>query len=139
MAIDSNKKKAEQLGMPYGTAAARLRKLILFDILQFYGDNICFQCGKEIENADELSIEHKIPWLDNSVELFWDLDNISFSHLSCNVSAAKRAPSKAPHGKVQRYKLGCRCDLCKEANARRVRHWRSNNALVAQLENASSP
>ena len=40
-----------------------------------------------------LSIEHKIPWLDsdNPKELFFNLEkNIAFSHLSCNISAARQ-------------------------------------------------
>jgi uncharacterized protein YdaU (DUF1376 family) len=37
-----------------------------------------------IETADELSIEHKLPWEGVSVKLFWSLDNIAFSHLRCN-------------------------------------------------------
>lgn len=78
--------------MYYGTACSRLRKSILFSILKEYGKNICFQCGKPIETENELSIEHKVPWLDskNPKELFFDLNNIAFSHLSCNISAARR-------------------------------------------------
>lgn len=45
---------------------------------------------------DELSIEHKTPWLDSEdpKALFFDLNNIAFSHLSCNVSAAKHPNKK---------------------------------------------
>lgn len=87
-----NNKKAEQLGMPYGTASNRLRKLILFKLLQECGKDTCYRCGKKIENPNELSIEHKINWLDsdNPVEIFFDLENIAFSHLSCNSRAATR-------------------------------------------------
>lgn len=90
--ISGNQKKNEQLGMPYGTACARLRKSILFSLLKETGKNICFQCGKIIESEKELSIEHKINWLDseNPKELFFDLKNIAFSHLSCNISVARR-------------------------------------------------
>lgn len=44
---------------------------------------------------DNFSIEHKIPWLDSDdpVDLFFNLENIDFSHLLCN-SAAKRIPHK---------------------------------------------
>lgn len=88
-----NNKKNEQLGMPFGTASARLRKSILFSLLKETNKNICFQCGKPIELEDELSIEHKVPWLDsdNPKDRFFDISNIAFSHLSCNVSAARRA------------------------------------------------
>jgi hypothetical protein len=72
------------LGMPHGTAAGRLRKLLLFKFVSIANENNCFKCNKEITNADELSIEHKQPWENISSELFWDLENITFSHLSCN-------------------------------------------------------
>lgn len=86
-------KKDEQLGMPFGTANNQLKKLVLFNLLQRHGENQCFQCGNEILSADTMSIEHKEPWLDVSVELFWDLSNIVFSHLSCN-SGARRQTSQ---------------------------------------------
>jgi hypothetical protein len=80
----SNTKKAETLGMPHGTAVHRLRKNILFSLLQKHGENICFKCAEIIETAAELSIEHKLPWEGRSADLFWDLENIAFSHLRCN-------------------------------------------------------
>ena len=79
-----NKNKAAFLGMPHGTANARLRKAILFKLVQTCKEDICFRCGLTIEKVDDLSIEHKLPWENISVELFWDLDNIAFSHLKCN-------------------------------------------------------
>ena len=84
-------KKSEQLGMPSGTAAGRLRKNILFSLLKRLNENFCYQCGGEIEFEDELSIEHKVTWLNSEdpKSLFFDLDNIAFSHLSCNSSAAR--------------------------------------------------
>lgn len=91
--MSTNSKKSEQLGMPFGTASAKLRKSILFRLLEETGKNICFQCGRKIESEAELSIEHKIPWLDsdNPVNLFFNLDNIALSHLTCNVSAARKS------------------------------------------------
>lgn len=90
MPSTGNLRKNEQLGMPNGTANNRLRKLILFDLLKRHNENVCFQCGEVIETANELSIEHKQAWLDRSPDLFWDLDNIAFSHLHCNISAGRR-------------------------------------------------
>jgi hypothetical protein len=85
----NNTKKNNQLGMPFGTASNRLRKMVLFDLLVQSGKNYCFQCNKLIQSVDELSIEHKIPWLDseNPKLLFFDVCNIAFSHLNCNVGA----------------------------------------------------
>lgn len=92
--MSANEKKNKQLGMAAGTVNARLRKLILFSLVQKTGQDICFRCGSRIETVNELSIEHKLPWLDVSIELFWDLANIAFSHLSCNVGSGRR--SKQP-------------------------------------------
>lgn len=52
---------------------------------------------------ETFSIEHLVPWLDsnNPIELYFDLDNISFSHLSCNIKAARR-PEKLPKEEKQR-------------------------------------
>lgn len=76
--------KAKQLKMPFGTASGRLRKMVLFDILKRHNENVCFRCNQIINNYKELSIEHKKPWFNKSPALFWDLNNITFSHLSCN-------------------------------------------------------
>jgi len=121
-----NKKKSDQLGMNHATASGRLKKEIMFSLLQETGKDICFQCGERIERVEELSVEHKVPWLDsdNPVELFFDLDNIAFSHLSCNSANIRRKES--PHGAERRYsKHGCRCEKCTEANKIRVRRQRS--------------
>jgi hypothetical protein len=82
--------KSRQLGMPYGTACGQLRKQIMFRLLQRLGENICHQCSGVIATAEELSIEHKTPWLHHDADLFWDHENIGFSHLACNVNAAAR-------------------------------------------------
>lgn len=84
----SNKVKDDQLGMPLGTASNQLRKQILFHLLKKHNENICYKCRNEIKYAFELSIEHKKNWLhsENPVELFFDIENIAFSHLKCNKS-----------------------------------------------------
>ncbi len=83
-------KKAAQLGMPLGTAQARLLKQLLFRMAQELGRDNCFRCAKKILTVEKFSIEHKKSWLDVSVDLYWDLDNIAFSHRSCNFAAARR-------------------------------------------------
>ncbi|SRR6266436_2979483 len=83
--MSSNTKKSETLGMPHGTASHRLRKNILFHLLKKHDENRCFKCGEVIEKVEDLSIEHKKPWEGISAELFWDLENIAFSHIRCNV------------------------------------------------------
>ena len=81
-----SKSKNDTLGMPHGTAAHKLRKLILFDLLVKSLKAHCFKCASPIESADDLSIEHVLPWegRENGKELFFDLNNIMFSHLKCN-------------------------------------------------------
>lgn len=88
----SNQKKYEKLGMPFGTANGRLKKNVMFDLVCKLRLNLCFHCNMEITNVDHFSIEHKVPWLnsDNPVELFFDLNNIAFSHLVCNVEAGAK-------------------------------------------------
>ena len=77
-------RKSAFLGMPFGTAQNRLRKMLMFRLAQAAGMDFCYRCDNKIESADELSIDHKIAWLHVSVDLFWDLDNIAFAHRRCN-------------------------------------------------------
>ena len=85
-----NKRKSDALGMSHGTAANRLRKMIMFSLVVCLKENVCYRCGGEILSEADLSIEHKKAWLqaDNPLDCFFDLENVTFSHLSCNVAAA---------------------------------------------------
>lgn len=116
-----NKKKAEQLRMSFGAASNRLRKKILFSLIQEISKDACFQCGEKIETIDDFSIEHKVPWLDSDdpIGLYFDLSNIAFSHMKCNVGAARKSTKgqMADHGTTSRYQYGCRCNLCRGAKA----------------------
>lgn len=118
--------------MPIGTASNRLRKLIIFSLIKEGGKNICFQCGEIIENERDLSIEHKIPYLDSSnpVQLFFDIENIAFSHLSCNIGAARK--NKVGHSKAM-YAKGCRCEICTSKNTEMVRKYRNNKRRICSL------
>jgi hypothetical protein len=126
----NNKKKNDQLGMPYGTANNKLRKDVLFALLKRHNENVCFQCGETIDSVDDLSLEHKTPWLDSDdpPSLFFNIDNIAFSHLHCNIGARRHIESG--HGTYNRYdKYGCRCKECKAANASNRRNWRHNRTM----------
>ena len=59
--MGNNAKKTEQLGMPVGTASNRLKKAIMFSLIKKVGLQWCYQCGGEIVEIDNLSIEHKVP------------------------------------------------------------------------------
>lgn len=82
----SGKRKAQLLGEPHGTCSARLRKALLFKYLRMAGEDVCFKCGFRIESDTHLSIDHKIPWQssEDPKRLFFDLENVAFSHLACN-------------------------------------------------------
>jgi hypothetical protein len=90
MGTKSNAKKVEQLGMSQGKAGGKLYRLLLFYMAKKLGMDICFRCGKRIERLEEFSIDHKKAWLDVDVALFWDLENIAFSHRKCNGAAARK-------------------------------------------------
>lgn len=112
-------KKAQQLGMNPGTARHRLIRDLLFSYVK---DVPCFHCGKPL-TRDTFSIEHKTPWLDSDdpLGLFFDLDNISYSHESCNYGAARQVNAPSACGTEGRYNKGCRCDPCKAAKAARMK------------------
>ena len=75
--------------MSFSTADFRLKKLMLFSLLSRLSENICFRCNLPITTPDELTLEHKQPWLDVDPSLFWDVNNISFSHPKCNSTAVR--------------------------------------------------
>lgn len=112
------------LGMSQGKASHILMKDILWKLIVQTDNFICHHCHEPM-SRETFSIEHKVPWRfsENPTDLFFDLDNISFSHLKCNVAAARnpisspvRAPRVPKHGTVNEYKYGkCRCELCRKA------------------------
>jgi len=77
--------------MSVSTAQSRLLRDILWSLVVETGRNYCCKC-KEVMDRNTFSIEHIKPWLDSEdpVGLFYDLENISFSHLTCNISNARR-------------------------------------------------
>lgn len=123
-------KKKNQLGMDAGTASSQLRKTVLFDCIKRLGEDICHRCSKKIETVEDLSIDHIVPWLDtvNPRDMFFDLENITFSHLGCNAGAARKLSPRTDwlHGTTDGYKTyKCRCDRCREAVKLHMREWRS--------------
>ncbi len=125
--MSSTKRKSHLLGMSYGKATHRLRKAILWYLVKETKKDTCFRCEKGIESIEELSIEHKESWqlADNPQELFFDIDNITFSHLKCNVGSYKRSIKVCPQGHVYDTKTTvifegmryCRC--CKNERDRK--------------------
>lgn len=119
-------KKNTQLGMSVSTATNRLKKCIMFNLLEQLDQNYCFRCGHKIEDPESLSVDHKVNWLDSPdpKKLFSDLDNIAFSHLECNITA-DRSSKGVKHPSHRAYNEGCRCDDCKEIQAQRRRRQRA--------------
>lgn len=113
-------KKKMQLGMNPSTAANRLVKDVLWKLIQETRQSSCCKCGDPM-TRDTFSIEHVTPWLDSEdpVRLYFDLENISFSHLRCNRESVRRngAVPNVVCGTTNSYRSGCRCDQCKKAEA----------------------
>jgi hypothetical protein len=116
MSVNGNKKKDAQLGMSHGKATGKLRRAILFNYATKCNENICFRCNKIIDNIDNFSVDHKIAWLDSEdpVGLFFDLDNVAFSHIDCNARNHRVVKRPRNHGQSL-YKDGCRCEICYES------------------------
>lgn len=78
-------KKREKLGMNPSTAHRRLLKDLLFKFIILAGYK-CYRCKKELTRED-MTIDHINPWLnsDDPIKNFFDLDNIAFSHMACNL------------------------------------------------------
>lgn len=74
----------ETLGMPRGTANGKLHRSLLFQLVQQAQRDVCYRCGLLITRVCDLTVDHKVPWLGVSADLFFDLDNIAFSHKWCN-------------------------------------------------------
>lgn len=112
MAKKRDEEKAKrQLGLSPSTARNLLKRNIIYYLAQKTGMDTCFRCGGKIERPQDISIEHKIPWLDADIALFWDMDNIAFSHRICN------KPNRN-NGGVGRRRLGIDgkiwCPKCQE-------------------------
>ena len=88
----------QQLGMSPSKARAQLLRRVLFDFIKRLSLDNCFQCGQKIEKLEELTLEHKIPWLHKNPQLFWDIENIAFSHHICNSAKTRPANSRCEAG-----------------------------------------
>jgi hypothetical protein len=132
-----NKKRSALLGENISTATHKLRKSIMFAAIVALGVDVCYRCNEKIDNIDHLSIEHKEPWQSamDPKAAFYDLNNIAFSHLSCNVKAgtggglnkkADDVPCPQGHTGVVRTARGQRrCPEC---------HRRTQNKRASTLE-----
>ncbi len=99
----NNEKKSLALGMSISTARVRLERDILYMLAVSQGHK-CYRCGTDMPR-DNFSVEHKEPWLnaEDPKATFFDLNNIAFSHHTCNSAAASRPTKKFEDDKA-RYK-----------------------------------
>lgn len=133
-------KKIVVLGMSYGKARSQLNRNLMFKMACRLGDNFCFRCGGEIETALQMSVEHKEAWLraDDPVEAFFDLDNITFSHRSCNYAAAhrphKKYATRAERIRVQSHRHrqtdGWKATVAKRREKRRLARLENSTGVV---------
>jgi hypothetical protein len=107
-----------QLGMAYSTARSKLFSDVLFSFINRL-KIVCYHCKKEMTRED-FSIEHIKPWHrePNALDLFFDLNNIGFSHGECNARAARKREIKRifTHGTYIGYAhYKCKCFKCADA------------------------
>lgn len=101
--------KQAQLGMNPSTAANKLLKDILWSFIVKNNQNFCHRCSLEMDR-ESFSIEHITPWLhsEDPLKLFFDISNISFSHLICNIKDGRKRPKNkdkdTPEYKNEYYK-----------------------------------
>ena len=121
----ANEIKSEQLGMAFGTAGNRLRKQLMFELVVQAGRDTCYRCGEPITCSEHLSIDHKEPWQDSDdpPAMFFDLENVTFSHLACNIGAGRR--KAASHPSWTTYENGCRCEECRAFKAAYQQKYRN--------------
>ncbi len=147
----ASRRKAEFLGMPIGTASNRLRKMVLFQLAQRLGLDHCYRCGELIESAENLSIDHMEDWLGQDPTLFWDLDNVAFSHRKCNSMASDHGASAHERGMASAEKTrkvgppgtswcsGCQqflaeSDFVKNPSGRKGLHWYCKSCTKKQRQ-----
>lgn len=102
--------------------------MLLFKYVQLAGHDVCHRCQRKIESITDFSIEHRAAWqrAADPKSAFFDLEDIAFSHLRCNVAAGNQSREyPVKHGTNKGYDRGCRCEECKSVksakNARRLR------------------
>lgn len=100
MSHDNNRTKDRLLGIPHGTANNKLRKNIIFYLANLCRMLSCYRCKQEIESVDDLSIEHMTPWqgAPDPKVAFFDISNIAFSHLKCNIATRETGRKIGPDG-----------------------------------------
>lgn len=101
-------KRDRLLGMRFSSARARLERSLLFKLAVECGYK-CYRCGGEL-TKETFSVEHKQPWMRSSdpAGSFFDLENISFSHMRCNledmISRIRKYPNRREQARTAKRK-----------------------------------
>ncbi|SMC41273.1 HNH endonuclease [Sporomusa malonica] len=100
------KKIQQLLGEKLSTAKSKLNKLLMFELAKKCNMDSCYRCGEKIDDITDFTIDHKESWLlgDDPAQLFYDMDNIAFSHARCNYEAGTKTF-------VSNYKNGVKEDM----------------------------
>lgn len=110
-----NAKKNAILGMSAGKARNILVKRVLLSLAEALGRDICFRCRQPIGDASLLSLDHVVDWLEVGPSAYFDVNNIAFSHLSCNCAAGNGNRVRGKLARERRFDTdgGRRCDSCR--------------------------
>lgn len=83
MSAKKHKRQREELlGMSMTAAEKKLRKAVIHELARQLGKNVCLECGRAIDEPENLAIKHVKRWEDQP-DQFFDLTNIAFGHASC--------------------------------------------------------
>jgi len=129
--------KKNVLKMPYGTAIYYLRRYILFDFVKKSNKDTCFRCSEKIVKIEDFSIDHKKPWKFISAKLFWDLNNIAFSHLRCNVYARRKDGKRKVGPKGTAWCSGHQEFLSVSVFCKEKTHWNGLAKYCRECKNKS--
>jgi hypothetical protein len=100
-------------GQSSGKAMNKLLRDIIWHQLEQHGKTSCYRCNEPMAR-ETFSIDHVKPWRRDHVDseaLFFDMDNIEFSHSRCN-SQVSYDERRHPCGTPAAYYRGCRCEDC---------------------------
>ena len=125
LARAADKKRGELLGMTFPTAQSRMQKALLFKLA---GDVVsCYRCKQPITDIVEFSIDHKESWqkAQDPIEAFFNLENVTFSHIKCNMSAGGKMCGGVNHFKTN----------LTEDNVRDIRKRRASGESLKELSN----
>jgi len=84
-------KDNKALGMNISVAQRKLVRSLLFKEIKLNGRDACFRCGQPIEDETDFSLDHIRAWRssDNPKADYFDVNNVTYSHLYCNKKSQK--------------------------------------------------